>query len=373
MPDNAAGKVLDSTRLRLEGIGTMADAPRVFLSYSHDSAEHADRVLALADALCDYGIDVILDRFVHPAPAEGWPLWMERNLKAADFVLLVCTETYCRRVRAEETPGQGTGVRWEGRIVYNHLCYGDDPSGIRFIPILLPGAEPTHIPDPVRGHSHYRITAFDLTDPGFVALYHHLTNQPATLKPDLGGVVILPPQPRPRPSPGPLPSSGGPRWNVPSPHTPDVNEVEAASLPTLKKAVDYLFDEGNQILQERRAQRQAEGQEPRSESMTGPVNESSQAGPEGSVIRTKEESLSQRLSRSAWTDHERALTHLLTLLEIHTGNYRSAQKKYAIWGEPLVPPIIEHILEEEANAIAVNYDKLHATLNKIYGKTIVVA
>ena len=37
----------------------MADAPRVFLSYSHDSDEHADRVLALADALCDRGIDVI--------------------------------------------------------------------------------------------------------------------------------------------------------------------------------------------------------------------------------------------------------------------------------------------------------------------------
>ena len=38
-----------------QGIGTMADAPRVFLSYSHDSDEHADRVLALADALCVSG------------------------------------------------------------------------------------------------------------------------------------------------------------------------------------------------------------------------------------------------------------------------------------------------------------------------------
>jgi hypothetical protein len=66
-----------------EGIGTMADAPRVFLSYIHDSDEHAARVLALADALCDRGIDVVLDRYVHPAPAEGWPLWMERNLDAA--------------------------------------------------------------------------------------------------------------------------------------------------------------------------------------------------------------------------------------------------------------------------------------------------
>jgi hypothetical protein len=188
----------------------MADAPRVFLSYSHDSAEHADRVLALADALRDRGIDVILDRFVRPAPAEGWPLWMERNLKAADFVLLVCTKMYYRRVRAEETPGQGTGVRWEGRIVYNHLCYGANPGGTRFIPILLSGAEPTHIPDPVRGHNHYQITAFDLSDPGFEALYRHLTDQPATLKPDLGEVVILPPKSRPQPSPGPLSPSGGP-------------------------------------------------------------------------------------------------------------------------------------------------------------------
>ena len=70
------------------------ESPSAFLSYSHDSAEHADRVLALAYALCDYGIDVILDRFVHPAPAEGWPRWMERNLDEAKFALMVCTETY---------------------------------------------------------------------------------------------------------------------------------------------------------------------------------------------------------------------------------------------------------------------------------------
>ena len=54
----------------------MAVAPRVFISYSYDSEEHADRVLALADALCDGGIDVILDRYVHPrrrrAGPAGW-------------------------------------------------------------------------------------------------------------------------------------------------------------------------------------------------------------------------------------------------------------------------------------------------------------
>ena len=147
----------------------MAGAPRVFLSYSHDSDQHADRVLALADALCDRGIEVILDRYVHPAPEEGWPRWMERNLDAADFVLMVCTETYRRRVLGEEAPGQGTGVRWEGTLIYNRIAYSE-PAGTRFLPILLPGSKPAHIPDPVRGHNHYWVAAFDLVDPGFEAL-----------------------------------------------------------------------------------------------------------------------------------------------------------------------------------------------------------
>ena len=191
----------------------MAEAPRVFLSYSHDSDEHADRVLALADALRDRGIDVTLARYVHPAPAEGWPRWMDRNLDEAQFVLMVCTETYRRRVMGREEPGKGLGVRWEGNLIYSRI-YHDAPSGSRFIPILLPGSAPAHIPNPVQGHAYHRIATFDLTDPGFEALYRHLTDQPATPRPDLGAVTILPPRPRPRPSPGPQSPSGVPTTNV---------------------------------------------------------------------------------------------------------------------------------------------------------------
>ena len=200
---------------RRREIGTMADVPWVFLSYSHDSDEHADRVLALADDLRGRGINVILDQYVHPAPAEGWPRWMDRNLDEAQFVLMVCTETYRRRVMAQEEPGKSLGVRWEGSLIYNRI-YHDKPSGSRFIPILLPGAEPAHIPNPVQGHAYYRIATFDLTDPSFEALYRHLTDQPATPRPDLGPIKRLPPKPRPQPSPAPLPPAGGPWWNVPS-------------------------------------------------------------------------------------------------------------------------------------------------------------
>ena len=151
---------------------------------------------------------------------------MERNLDAAQFVLMVCTATYRRRVMGEEEPDQGTGVRWEGTLIYNRIAYGE-PGGIRFIPILLPGAEPTHIPDPVRGHNHYRLATFDLTDPGYEALYRHLTDQPATLRPDTGPIQILPPIPRPPAVPGPLPPSGGPWWNVPYPRNGDFTGREA--------------------------------------------------------------------------------------------------------------------------------------------------
>ena len=144
----------------------MADAPWVFISYSHDSIEHADRVLALADALCGLGIEVTLDRYIHPAPAEGWPRWMDRHLDQARFVLMVCTETYRRCVMGQQEPGRGLGVRWEGGLIYNRI-YHDAPSGSRFVPVLLPGCETKHIPNPVQGHAYYRITTFDLTDPGF--------------------------------------------------------------------------------------------------------------------------------------------------------------------------------------------------------------
>ena len=181
----------------------MPDAARVFISYSWDSVDHTGRVLELADALRGRGIDVILDQYVHPEPEEGWPRWMDRNLDEAKFVVMVCTETYRRRVMGLEEPGKGFGVRWEGSLIYNRI-YNDKPSGSRFIPILLlPGSEPAHIPNPVQGHSHYRITTFDLTDPGFEALYRHLTGQAPTPPPDLGKITTLPPRPRRGSSPDP--------------------------------------------------------------------------------------------------------------------------------------------------------------------------
>jgi hypothetical protein len=177
----------------------------VFVSYSHDSEDHIGLVLALADALRTNGIDVVFDQYV-PAPAQGWPRWMEQNLDTARFVLMVCTETYRRRVMGLEDPGKGLGGDWEGNLIYNTIysrIENDQPSGSRFIPILLPGSEPAQIPLRVWGHSHYRIATFHLTDPGFEGLLRHLTGQASTPPPPLGTTPDLPPKQRRGSSPGP--------------------------------------------------------------------------------------------------------------------------------------------------------------------------
>ena len=74
--------------------------PTVFNSYSHDSEAHADLVLALSDRLRADQIDCILDQY-EVSPPEGWPRWMDRQIRAADFVLMICPPTYFRRVMGD--------------------------------------------------------------------------------------------------------------------------------------------------------------------------------------------------------------------------------------------------------------------------------
>ena len=39
-------------------------------------------------------------------------------MQEADFVLMVCSEIFLRRLMGEETPGIGRGARWQGNAIY---------------------------------------------------------------------------------------------------------------------------------------------------------------------------------------------------------------------------------------------------------------
>jgi len=157
------------------------------VSYSHDSFEHEESVRALADRLRKHGLDARIDQY-SPAPSEGWPTWMDAQIRTADFVLLICTETYLRRVERREVPGKGRGVLWEARLIYN-LLY-EDTQAQRFIPVLLTGGKQDWVPLPLRGLTYYEVDA----ESGYENLYRRLTDQEGHEPQEIGPVVPLPPR-----------------------------------------------------------------------------------------------------------------------------------------------------------------------------------
>lgn len=102
--------------------------PRVFISYSHDSAEHKSWVLDFATTLRNRGIDAVLDQW-DLRPGDDLPHFMETELARCDYVLMVCTEPYVAKANA----GSG-GVGYEKMIVTAALLQGIDDNKI--IPIL---------------------------------------------------------------------------------------------------------------------------------------------------------------------------------------------------------------------------------------------
>ena len=97
-----------------------ARPPYVFVSYSHDSEEHNQRVLSLVRQLRADGIDAHCDREVI-APAQGWLRWMHDQVRLADYVDVVCSETYARRAEGRESGGLGLGDKFEGAIIGTEL------------------------------------------------------------------------------------------------------------------------------------------------------------------------------------------------------------------------------------------------------------
>ena len=90
-----------------------SDLGEVFISYSWDSTEHIHSVLQLSNRLRADGIDCVLDQY-EDSPPEGWPRWMDRKIRDAKFVLMVCTETYYKRVMGDEDTGKG---RYRARAI----------------------------------------------------------------------------------------------------------------------------------------------------------------------------------------------------------------------------------------------------------------
>ncbi len=150
--------------------------PRVLISYSHDSDAHSKRVLDFSGRLRRNGIDCRIDQYI-ANPSEGWPLWMDKQVEEADFVLVLFTERYATRSREPRK----SGVRFESVLILQDL-YEAGMINDKFIPVLFDGADSKHIVKWLKPFNYYTVDG----DSGYESLRRRLLNDPAVVMPPLG-------------------------------------------------------------------------------------------------------------------------------------------------------------------------------------------
>ena len=147
-------------------------AKRIFISYSHDSDEHKDKVLSLSKRLRLDGLDTALDQYINGTPLQDWPRWMLDKLDEATHVLVICTEAYYRRFRGHEALNVGKGVDWEGALITQEL-YDAKSKTCKFVPVLFADNQEGFIPEPLRGKTRYILNS----EQNYQALYDFLLGQ----------------------------------------------------------------------------------------------------------------------------------------------------------------------------------------------------
>ncbi len=161
----------------------MPNNPKVFISYSHQNTSYEDKVLSFANKLRSDGIDANVDLY-EEAPPEGWPRWMENQIKVADFVLVIASKSYYDKCYSDK---KGKGISWEVNIAYQHI-YDASSENTKFIPVFFTEDEAQYILTPIKSSTYYNIGNND----GYDKLYWRLRGVTQRQKPPLGKLRPLP-------------------------------------------------------------------------------------------------------------------------------------------------------------------------------------
>ena len=156
----------------------MAEHPKVFISYSHDSPEHRRWVSELGAKLRHNGIDAILDQW-DLGPGDDVTQFMEHGIMDSDRVLVVCTDRYVRKANA----GEG-GVGYERMIVTTQLVQDLGPD--KFIPVIRQAAGQEKMPTCLGTRFYIDFRNDSQFESEFDKLIHELHRVPVVEKPPLG-------------------------------------------------------------------------------------------------------------------------------------------------------------------------------------------
>ena len=156
----------------------MAEHPKVFISYSHDSPEHRRWVSELGAKLRHNGIDAILDQW-DLGPGDDVTQFMERGIIDSDRVLVVCTDQYVRKANAAEG-----GVGYERMIVTAQLV--QDLGTNKFIPVIRQASGKEETPTFLGTRVYIDFRNNSQFESEFDKLIHELHRVPVVEKPPLG-------------------------------------------------------------------------------------------------------------------------------------------------------------------------------------------
>jgi hypothetical protein len=159
-------------------------APKAFVSYSHDSPVHKRWVMELAVRLRNSGVDAVLDQW-DLQPGDDVPHFMERNLAAADRVLMVCTEQYVKKANA----GTG-GVGYEKMIVTSDLMKSIDSNKV--IPIIRQVGGGREVPTFLKSKLYIDFSVDADNEYSFDELIRTLIGAPLFKKPPIGNNPLKP-------------------------------------------------------------------------------------------------------------------------------------------------------------------------------------
>jgi tetratricopeptide (TPR) repeat protein len=175
-PSRAEQKSTYSSKQKKDEPMTTPISPNVFISYTHDSLEHADRVLRLSNRLRSDGVESHIDQYSQN-PAEGWPVWMLKAIEAADYVVVVSTKRYAEKA----SESKRSGGRFESVLILQEL-YELGMNNDRFIPVVFDNLDNDHILKWLKPVNYYDVES----DEGYASLLRRLLDDPLVIAPPVG-------------------------------------------------------------------------------------------------------------------------------------------------------------------------------------------
>jgi hypothetical protein len=161
-------------------------APRVFISYAHDSEEHKTQVRVFAHFLrARTGLDVRLDQW-DDHERRDWSHWAVDHLTNSDFIVVIASPDYRRRADGLAEPHDGRGSQFEAAIIRDKLTRNLREGTKQVLPVVLPGRAIEDIPAFLSAYSTSRFHVSEITDEGVSELVAAITGRARYPMPEQG-------------------------------------------------------------------------------------------------------------------------------------------------------------------------------------------